>query len=506
MKAITRTIQVLVGLLFMFSGFVKFNDPEGFSYKMEEYFEVFADDLNVVQDSVRIIITDHKENHVMHDFLLPPGVTYQVATVKATTDEEPLIMGEDTFLVNQVEVKIDREWVFDEMWLTKDPKQEGSVDIVFTMGEEPYRMIKTSFGEWESVEREFTLNWEESLKKQPWASRFFESLIPYALVIGMFICIFELILGFSLLIGYKKGLTLYIMLMMIVFFTFLTGYSAVYNKVTDCGCFGDAIKLTPWESFWKDIILTILILWLFVNQRFIRSLFSVPFMKSSVAIIALLSTAYSVYALMYLPPINFLNFAKGNDIYERTQIPPGKPTRDSVAFEYYYKEIASGEIQKFSAEEAPVGNKKYEFVDRTEKVLVKAYKPPLDNFSNIMHPEMGDVADSILQYPDYQLLVVSQDFSKASPKHLQKLVTMLTDWDQHTDYPIWFLTGSTPAVKEAFEEEYTLPVSLLTADKTFIKSIVRSNPGIVLLKGSKVVKNWPARRIPSYKRISKRLK
>jgi uncharacterized membrane protein YphA (DoxX/SURF4 family) len=85
-----------------------------------------------------------------------------------------------------------------------------------------------------------------------------EFLIPFALVIAIVLVIFELVLGIMLIIGYLPRFTLWSLLIMIVFFTFLTFYSAYFNKVTDCGCFGDALPLTPWQSFYKDVVLLVL--------------------------------------------------------------------------------------------------------------------------------------------------------------------------------------------------------------------------------------------------------
>ena len=97
-----------------------------------------------------------------------------------------------------------------------------------------------------------------------------EFLVPYALILALLVVIFEVMLGIMLLLGYAKKFTIWSLLAMIVFFTFLTFYSAYFNKVTDCGCFGDAIKLTPWESFTKDVILLVLILILFFGKQYIK--------------------------------------------------------------------------------------------------------------------------------------------------------------------------------------------------------------------------------------------
>ena len=101
-----------------------------------------------------------------------------------------------------------------------------------------------------------------------------EIFIPFALLIAIFVVIFEVMLGTMLLLGYAKKFTIWSSLLMIVFFTFLTFYSAFYNKVTDCGCFGDAIKLTPWESFSKDIVLLVLLLIIYFGRNFIQPIFT----------------------------------------------------------------------------------------------------------------------------------------------------------------------------------------------------------------------------------------
>ena len=88
----------------------------------------------------------------------------------------------------------------------------------------------------------------------------FHALVPLALFLSVFLSVLEVVLGVALLVKYKMKITTTVLLVLIVFFTFLTFYSAYFNKVTDCGCFGDALKLTPWQSFIKDIVLLVLIM------------------------------------------------------------------------------------------------------------------------------------------------------------------------------------------------------------------------------------------------------
>src|SRR5690606_24760184 len=181
MKAIALIARVIVGVLFIFSGLIKVNDPVGTAIKLEEYFHVFATDIS------------------------------------------------DVFLV----------------------------------------------------------------------------FVPYALFLSVFLSVLEVVLGLAVLIWYRMKITAWILLLIIIFFTILTFYSAYFNKVTDCGCFGDAIKLTPWESFGKDIVLTILILILFFNPRIFSSTFSGKVSNIIIIIFTLLNIGLAVYAINYLPFIDF---------------------------------------------------------------------------------------------------------------------------------------------------------------------------------------------------------
>ena len=148
-----------------------------------------------------------------------------------------------------------------------------------------------------------------------------EFLIPYALGISVIVVVFEVILGVFLLIGYKPKFTVWSLLLMILFFTFLTFYSAYFDKVKDCGCFGDAIKLTPWDTFTKDLVLLALVLILFTGIKHIKPIFS----KLPNTIIALLSFILSLWfgyhVLMHLPTIDFRAYKIGNNIQEQMAIP-----------------------------------------------------------------------------------------------------------------------------------------------------------------------------------------
>jgi uncharacterized membrane protein YphA (DoxX/SURF4 family) len=146
---------------------------------------------------------------------------------------------------------------------------------------------------------------------------FFEIFIPYALEIGMILIVLEVVLGVAVLINYKMNLTTKILLALLVFFTFLTFYSAYFNKVTDCGCFGDAIKLTPWQSFYKDVILMVFVLHLFWHRKRFDPILRTMEGHAVIGIVTGISFFLGIYAVRHLPFLDFRAYRIGNTIPEQ---------------------------------------------------------------------------------------------------------------------------------------------------------------------------------------------
>src|ERR1041385_7522242 len=145
----------------------------------------------------------------------------------------------------------------------------------------------------------------------------------HALLLAFLVLIFEILVGFMILIGAKKMLALWLSLAMIVFFTFLTFYSAKYNKVTDCGCFGDFMHLTPWTSFYKDVTLLVLLLLLFAGRKRMAPLFSPKGERIGFAAFALFSILFPLYTYNYLPILDFRPYKVGTNIIEAMKVPAG---------------------------------------------------------------------------------------------------------------------------------------------------------------------------------------
>ena len=356
MKAIVSIARILVGVLFIFSGFIKLNDPVGFSYKLQEYFS------------------------------------------------EPVL------------------------------------DIPF--------------------------------------------LIPFALLIAIFIVIFELVLGIMLLIGYAPKFTSWSMLVMIIFFTFLTFYSAYYNKVTDCGCFGDAIPLTPWESFYKDIVLLILIFIIFFNQKYINPIFPLKYHKWVVFSSFLACFAFCYYVLMHLPLLDFRPYKIGNNIPEKMKLPEGA---EKAQVTYSWKFKVNGE-EKIIENNGAYPQVEGEFLGVETSQTGENAIAPIHDF--VIEGEEGDITEEVLS-AEKVLLIVTYNL-RSTERDGYGAVKSLSEEALQKGYKVIGLTASGEELQQALKDEFNLNFKYYQTDETALKTIVRSNPGFLVLKEGTITqkKHW----------------
>uniref|UniRef100_UPI00404AF91C BT_3928 family protein n=1 Tax=Flavobacterium sp. TaxID=239 RepID=UPI00404AF91C len=302
-------------------------------------------------------------------------------------------------------------------------------------------------------------------------------LVPFALQVALFVVIVEVILGVTLLIGFLKKTTLWSLLLMIVFFTFLTFYSAYFNKVTDCGCFGDALKLTPWESFTKDIVLLLLIIWLFINQKFIKPIFSTK-INGLVTIISLVLCVYmGYYVLNHLPLKDFRAYKVGSNIEKGMEVPAGAQKSE---FEMVFVYKVNGVDTEIPYDDVMAGKvpENAEFVDRKDKLIKQGYVPPVHDFT--LEFEGNDYTTEILQMPKV-VFFVSYDLSKANAEGLSKLEA-LHQKALAKNYFVIGLTASGPESIQAVKEKHKLTFDYYFCDSTTLKTIERANPSIVVLE------------------------
>ncbi|WP_271392993.1 BT_3928 family protein [Aequorivita sinensis] len=298
-------------------------------------------------------------------------------------------------------------------------------------------------------------------------------LVPYSLLIAIFVVIFEVLVGVALLLGYLKKFTLWALMLMIVFFTFLTFYSAYFNKVTDCGCFGDAIPLTPWESFYKDIILLVLIIILFIGRNYIK-----PFFAEGTRSIIIFATfvgcmAITYHVLQHLPIIDFRPYKIGANIKDGMTVPEGAP---GPIYEYQWTFNINGE------EKTIVTNGEYpqvdgELVNTETKMIQEGYVPPIHDFT--MERNGEDFTDQFLN--EENLIVIVAYSLTNTEKDGYISVKEITDRAIKNGYNVIGLSASSQEMTESLTDTYKLNFKFYFCDETTLKTIVRSNPGILEL-------------------------
>lgn len=304
-------------------------------------------------------------------------------------------------------------------------------------------------------------------------------LTPYALGIALFLVVLEVLLGVMLLLGYRPKFTVWTLLLMIVFFTFLTFYSAYFNVVTDCGCFGDAIKLTPWESFGKDIVLLLLILVLFFGQKYIIPLISVKTGAIGTVVALVICVLYANHVLNHLPVVDFRPYKIGANIEEGMTVPEGAP---KPVYEYSWKFMVDGKekVIKTNGDYPSVDG---EFIDVETEEIQKGYEPPIHDFT--IEQDGEDYAEEMLA-EDKLIMVVTYDLRKASPEGLEKMKTV-TDRAIADGYKVIGMSASDDKLTRPVLEEYGLDFEFYFTDATTLKTMVRSNPGILKLHKGTIV-------------------
>lgn len=301
-------------------------------------------------------------------------------------------------------------------------------------------------------------------------------LQPFALYIALFVIIAEVLLGVLLLLGYKRTFTLTNLYLLILFFTFLTFYSAYYDKVTDCGCFGDAIKLTPWQSFTKDVVLLILILILIIGRNYIKPLFKNSLITSFIVAISLVFSLFlGYYVINHLPVIDFRAYKLGVNIPKGMEIPEDKP-KPIYDIKFVYN--VNGENKEFGMDELNQIPEGATFVERIEKLVQKGYQPPIYNFT--IEKDGTDFKDEIFEHPKV-LMVTAYDLSKSNENSWLPIKN-LAETAELRGYKVIGLTSSSNVEIEMLREKYQLPFDFFFCDGTTVKTIERANPSVVKME------------------------
>ena len=304
-------------------------------------------------------------------------------------------------------------------------------------------------------------------------------LLPYVLPLAIFIVVLEVLLGVFLLVGLKKEFTIYSLFAMIVFFTFLTWYSAYFNKVTDCGCFGDAIKLTPWESFTKDVILLVLIVIIMIGLKYIKPLFNNKLLYIFPSISLILCILIVNQVLSHLPLIDFRPYKVGANIIDNMVIPEDSK---KAVFRYDWLFNINGE-KKVISTSGNFPDSEGTFVSVDTELIEEGYEPPILDFSM----ELGDIDYTDVLMKEQKLIIfVFYNISKTNSDAIVGLKETV-ELAVINDYKVIGLTASGEIDVNSFESENDIDIDFYFCDETALKTIVRSNPAAIKLHEGTII-------------------
>lgn len=317
----------------------------------------------------------------------------------------------------------------------------------------------------------------------------FHFLNSYTLSFSITIITFEILAGIALLLGWQKRLFLWFLLLLNIFFTFLTGYAFLSGKIKTCGCFGDCIPLTAQQSFIKDIILLACVLFLFFCKNYIKHICK-PLINIIILIFITASTFFlQWYVLQHLPIIDCLPYKKGNHLVTLMQSPPGSVADSSIITFVYNK---NGKEVEFTADQFPkdFNDSLYHFEKRYDKIIRKGNAEPIIRDFALMSKYDGtDSTKAILNYAGNTLILFVQNIKNndAWLSNIQELNNLLRN------RPNWMFVIATSNAAQANNiiiDQLHIPISIFLCDATVIKTIARANPTLYLLKQDLVIDKW----------------
>jgi hypothetical protein len=300
--------------------------------------------------------------------------------------------------------------------------------------------------------------------------------------------VFEIVAGVAILLGWRMRLFSWLLLLLIIFFTFLTGYAYLSGKVRECGCFGDCIPLTAGESFTKDLVLLVLIIFLFAVRDQISS--ALPKAGSIAVLIAatVLSLAFQGYVLVHLPVVDCLPYKAGNNIPEKMKAPPGAVPDSTVITMVYERK---GQKLEFDASHFPKDfDDSYHFVSRYDKLIRKGNAEPAIKDFNLLTGEGTDTTQAVLAVKGYKIFVFMREVLTEHPSWNRDFSVLLT-FAKARRIPVLFITGEYDHMTAWVQQQGIAgDVTVLKCDATAIKTAARANPTLYLIKGGTILRKW----------------
>lgn len=316
----------------------------------------------------------------------------------------------------------------------------------------------------------------------------FPAYLP--LFIGILLASVEFSVGVFFFTGIRKNVASILALLFMGVMTPLTLYLALANPVSDCGCFGDAWVLTNWETFAKNIVLLIAAITLFKRKKLIVRFITAKMEWMVSTYTFLFVVALSFYCLGNLPILDFRPYKIGTNIRTSMEIPPGaKPS----VFESRFILEKDGKRQEFTLENYPDSTWKY--IETRTLLKEKGYEPPIRDFS-MMNLETGeDITERVLADEGYTFLLVSPRIEDADDSNID-LINEVYDYSIEHGYGFYALTSSSEGEIELWRDKTGAEYPFCQMDDITLKTIIRSNPGLMLIKDGTVLNKWSDNQLP----------
>jgi len=324
----------------------------------------------------------------------------------------------------------------------------------------------------------------EAFGMSQWVPGFLPLLLSVAL------CCLEFMVGVMLLLRVRKRIASLLALVMMVFMTPLTLYLALTDPISDCGCFGDALVLTNWQTFYKNVLLLCCAIVVYMDYKSLGNLLSPKkaWMVSVWTFIFILGVA--IYALYYIPLLDFRPYKVGVNIPEAMEIP-----EDAELSEYDTRFVMEkdGVKKEFGLDNYP--DSTWTFVESKTVLLKQGYEPPIHDF-NLMSLETGeDVTSDVLEHRGYTFLLVAHRVEEADDSDID-LVNEVFDYSVEYGYRFYALTSSPDEEIEAWRENTGAEYEFFLSDDIVLKTVIRSNPGLLLLKDGTILNKWSSKNLP----------
>ncbi|MEO6187412.1 MAG: BT_3928 family protein [Ginsengibacter sp.] len=307
----------------------------------------------------------------------------------------------------------------------------------------------------------------------------------YALPFSIIMITLEIIVGVGILLGTWKKFFSLLILLLIIFFSFLTGYAVLSGKIATCGCFGDCIPLTAMQSFIKDLVLLVLTLIIFFGVKYFVPVFT----SGSNFIFLLISTVLVLllqwYVMRNMPIVDCLPFKRGSDLLEQRKMPVDA-VPDKKDFKFIYKK--DGQEQEFTRKNIP--DSTWEFVSREDFIIEKGKNnvPPIKDFY-LTTPSGNDTTESLLSHPgDYYLFFV-KDLAQNTDRWLDDFTSIYTMAGK-ANTPLFIIASQPAEAEQFFNVRNNYSLSILSLDATALKTAARTNPELYLMKGPIVLNKW----------------